>query len=82
MGARPRSPTGKGTFWGNIFGHAQTCNQSAYSTYSALLARDSTCSTAVDKLNVFRHCASVHQAAKLVAALLRFAGGNCGSGGK
>ena len=58
MGARPRSPTGKGTFWGNIFGHAQTCNQSAYSTYSALLARDSTCSTAVDKLNVFRKAAA------------------------
>ena len=26
---------------------------------------------------VYTHCASVHQAAKLVAALLRVAGGNC-----
>ena len=28
------------------------------------------------------HSASVHQAAKLVAALLRVAGGNCRPGGK
>ena len=31
---------------------------------------------------VHTHCASVHRAAKLVAALLRVAGGNCGPGGK
>jgi len=31
---------------------------------------------------VHTHCASVHQAAKLVAALLRVAGGNCRPGGK
>jgi len=31
---------------------------------------------------VHTHRASVHQAATLVAALLRFAGVNCGSGGK
>jgi len=31
---------------------------------------------------VHTHGASVHEAAKLVAALLRFAGGNCRPGGK
>ena len=31
---------------------------------------------------VHTHCASVHQAAKMVAALLRVAGGNCRPGGK
>jgi len=31
---------------------------------------------------VHTHCASVHQATKLVAALLRVAGGNCRPGGK
>ena len=31
---------------------------------------------------VHTHCTSVHQAAKLVAALLRVAGGDCGPGGK
>ena len=31
---------------------------------------------------VHTHCASVHQAAKLVAALLRVEGGNCRPGGK
>jgi len=31
---------------------------------------------------VHTHCASVHQAAKLVAALLRVAGGNCRPGGE
>ena len=31
---------------------------------------------------VHTHCASVHQAAKLVAALLRVVGGNCRPGGK
>ena len=31
---------------------------------------------------VHTHCASVHQAAKLVASLLRVAGGNCRPGGK
>ena len=31
---------------------------------------------------VHTHCASVHQASKLVAALLRVGGGNCGTGGK
>jgi len=31
---------------------------------------------------VHNHPACVHQAAKLVAALLRVVGGNCGPGGK
>ena len=32
--------------------------------------------------NSFRHCASVHEAAKSVAALLGGCGGNCRPGGK
>ena len=90
----PATERGMGHFWGSRRGTPRLSRAPHSHRYSPGSIGDAAsdyagcwklCAYAAGnslRQTVHTHCASVHQAAKLVAALLRVAGGNCRPGGK